>query len=63
MFALGLLFQVSLLLLNAMAILNEHRFLARIGWSTQQVHGFGDPNQGIKARVINLISAVRTLLR
>ncbi|KAJ1982163.1 hypothetical protein H4R34_001798 [Dimargaris verticillata] len=63
MFALGLLFYLGLLLLNAVAILNEQRFLARIGWSSGQATGFPDPNQSIKARLVNLISAVRTLLR
>ncbi|KAF8341431.1 Yos1-like protein [Cantharellus anzutake] len=67
----GVIIYVPLLLTNAVAILNEERFLAPIGWSTVQQPvatydqgGFGDP-QGdtIKARLIALISAVRTLLR
>ncbi|KAJ1659931.1 hypothetical protein IWQ61_001067 [Dispira simplex] len=64
MFGLGVLFNFSLLLLNAIAILNEQRFLARIGWAGHQFNSsFNDPNPSIKARIINLISAVRTLLR
>ncbi|KAG7562845.1 hypothetical protein FFLO_01674 [Filobasidium floriforme] len=91
-FSLGTIIYVALLLTNAIAILSEERFLAKIGWSTysaQQIAsssnaGFGsvpsynnDPNagsagvvggasgegQGVKARLINLIAAVRTLLR
>jgi len=67
----GVIIYVPLLLTNAVAILNEERFLAPIGWSTTQQPvatydqgGFGE-SQGdsIKARLIALISAVRTLLR
>ncbi|QRV72916.1 transporter protein YOS1 [Ceratobasidium sp. AG-Ba] len=73
---LGTILYVSLLLINAVAILNEERFLARIGWSSagyqpgQQFAGqydntgFGDQGgPGVKSRLINLIGAVRTLLR
>jgi len=67
-----------LLLVNAIAILNEERFLARIGWSSaptaqSTVHGFqnpydsstvgGRPEDSIKNQMVNLIGAVRTLLR
>lgn len=81
---LGTILYVSLLLVNAVAILNEERFLARgecywermylsdarpVGWSPSSGGSFeaanfssaGDPN--VKARIVNLISAVRTLLR
>ncbi|KAF8605361.1 Yos1-like protein [Ceratobasidium sp. AG-I] len=71
---LGTILYVALLLINAIAVLNEERFLARIGWSSlqpaQQFNaqydntGFGDQGgPGVKSRLINLISAVRTLLR
>ncbi|KAN0064408.1 hypothetical protein ACQY0O_002606 [Thecaphora frezii] len=71
---LGGIFYVTLLLINAIAILNEERFLARVGWSSNQPQsfdqGFGAPPPGsmgqdlsIKARLINLISAVRVLMR
>jgi len=54
-----------------MAVLNEERFLARIGWlssSAQQPydqHGYGavQGDVGVKARMVDLISAVRTLMR
>jgi len=71
--------KISALLVNAVAVLSEERFLARIGWSTQQAqigsqgfaqpydaYGGGGAAQGeltIKAKMINLISAVRTLMR
>ncbi|KAF4574624.1 hypothetical protein EYR40_005631 [Pleurotus pulmonarius] len=73
---LGTIFYVALLLINAMAVLSEDRFLARIGWSSSQTRnaafqqpydptGYGSPPQdiGVKARIVDLISAVRTLMR
>ncbi|KAI8927753.1 Yos1-like protein [Entophlyctis helioformis] len=65
MFGFGTLFYVSLLLVNAIAVLHEERFLARIGLSQtgfQMQPGGVDPTS-IKHKLINLISAVRTLLR
>nr|XP_031857163.1 uncharacterized protein CI109_007432 [Kwoniella shandongensis]KAA5524235.1 hypothetical protein CI109_007432 [Kwoniella shandongensis] len=82
----GSLLYIGLLLTNAIAILNEERFLARIGWSTKSpsninagfghsptpgiydnpAFGGGNPNgdgPGVKAKLINLISATRTLMR
>ena len=95
---LGGIFYIGLLLINAVAILSEDRFLARsaypylscctltplkhfrfaVGWSTvqppnnvgfqqnyDQGGGYGNPAQdiGMKGRLINLISAVRTVMR
>ncbi|KAI7280707.1 hypothetical protein KC345_g4587 [Hortaea werneckii] len=65
-FSFGGLFQVSILLVNAIAILSEDRFLARIGWgSSQQEPAFGgmQDNTSVKSKVINLINSVRTLMR
>ncbi|KAL7422953.1 hypothetical protein Q5752_002251 [Cryptotrichosporon argae] len=81
-FLLGQLIYIPLLLTNAIAILNEERFLAKIGLSTRAAQtanaGFGHaPAAGFdafgapaaadgasfKAKAINLISAVRTLMR
>lgn len=46
-------------LVNAVAVLSEDRFLNRIGWG-----GSADKNDvSIKGRLVNLISATRTLLR
>ncbi|KAH8928503.1 Yos1-like protein [Atractiella rhizophila] len=70
--AIGSLFYVILLLINAVAVLSEERFLARIGWSSnpaahRQEFSYdpnGDPTgPGIKLRIIQLIGAVRTLMR
>ncbi|KAH8118687.1 Yos1-like protein [Phellopilus nigrolimitatus] len=78
---LGSLFYVGLLLINAMAILNEERFLARIGWTSQAaqtsqqssfhqpydpysaVGGIPQQDVGVKTKLVNLIGAVRTLMR
>ncbi|KAL7282316.1 Yos1-like protein [Trametes coccinea BRFM310] len=76
----GTILYVALLLINAVAVLSEDRFLARIGWSTVQAQpnpSFGQPyaqpydqaaypgaqEVSMKERLINLISAVRTLMR
>ncbi|KIK06716.1 hypothetical protein K443DRAFT_129655 [Laccaria amethystina LaAM-08-1] len=76
----GMIFQVSLLIINAIAILNEDRFLAKIGWlsSSRQVRdantGFqqsydhtayssASSEVGMKDRLVDLIGAVRTLMR
>jgi len=77
----GTLFYVSILLVNALAVLNEERFLARIGWGSGQAQaaaaaynqpyaqgydqtGYGGQQDvSVKARIINLIGAVRTLMR
>ncbi|KAA1466494.1 Yos1-like protein [Dentipellis sp. KUC8613] len=75
MLGLGGILYIVVLLINAMAVLSEDRFLARIGWSSappqnvgfQQPYdqaGFGGAQDvGVKGRIINLISAVRTLMR
>ncbi|KAI0080900.1 Yos1-like protein [Panus rudis PR-1116 ss-1] len=81
MLGLGTILYVALLLINAMAVLSEDRFLARIGWATSQVQaanaGYNQPyaqpydqagfnaqqDIGMKGRIINLIGAVRTLMR
>jgi len=65
-FGLGGLFYISILFVNAIAILSEDRFLARIGWgSTAQDPGFGGAtdNTSVKAKIVNLIASVRTLMR
>lgn len=79
MLSIGGILYVALLLINAMAVLSEDRFLVRIGWSSVQpqnanagfqqpydqagVYGGGAQDVGVKVRLINLISAVRTLMR
>ncbi|KAI8979682.1 Yos1-like protein [Mycotypha africana] len=61
---LGQLLYVLLCFINAIAVLSEDRFLARIGWTAQPDAGFGqEQGQTIKHKIVNLISAVRTLMR
>ncbi|KAH8591382.1 Yos1-like protein [Bisporella sp. PMI_857] len=65
-FAFGNLIYISILLINAIAILSEDRFLARVGWSsTLQDPGFGAQGQdvGVKGKLVNLVASVRTLMR
>ncbi|RGB30736.1 Yos1-like protein [Rhizophagus diaphanus] len=60
--SIGQIIYVILLVINAIAILNEERFLARIGMSSHLEPGYGDVTS-FKSKIINLISAVRTLMR
>jgi len=66
-FGLGSLFYISVLLVNAIAILSEDRFLARIGWSASSFEpsfgAAGPDSTSIKAKIVNLIASVRTLMR
>ncbi|KAI3620315.1 hypothetical protein CBS9595_002282 [Malassezia furfur] len=65
MLGLGTIFYMALLLINAIAILNEERFLNRVGWSnnSRSMSFDTDSEAGVKTRLVNLISAVRVLLR
>jgi hypothetical protein len=67
MFGLGKLLYVVILVINGIAVLSEDRFLNRIGWgSTNQPDQYGftsDNDASVKTKLINLISAIRTLLR
>lgn len=95
MLSIGTILYVSLLLINAVAVLSEDRFLARsvfsffpcpnsthppfaVGWTSTQPqntnagfhqsydqsgYGYAQQDVGVKVRLINLISAVRTLMR
>ncbi|EHA57393.1 hypothetical protein MCOR27_001590 [Pyricularia oryzae] len=65
MMILGSFLYVSVLLINAIAILSEDRFLARINLSPSSYDpAFGQsPDASVKARIINLIASVRTLMR
>ncbi|NWS19492.1 IR3IP protein, partial [Pachyramphus minor] len=62
-FTLYSLLQASLLIVNAVAVLHEERFLRHVGWGTDQgIGGFGE-EPGIKAQLMNLIRSVRTVMR
>ncbi|CAI7659464.1 hypothetical protein PENPOL_c006G06958 [Penicillium polonicum] len=65
-FGLGKLFYVIILIINAIAVLSEDRFLARVGWGrTQADPGFGATydSTSVKAKSVNLIASVRTVMR
>ncbi|KAM9214312.1 immediate early response 3-interacting protein 1 [Leptosomus discolor] len=62
-FTLYSLLQAALLVVNAVAVLHEERFLRRVGWGNDQgIGGFGE-EPGIKAQLANLIRSVRTVMR
>ncbi|KAJ5606273.1 hypothetical protein N7510_009054 [Penicillium lagena] len=67
LFGLGKLVYVIILIINAIAVLSEDRFLARIGWGRTQAAepGFGATydNTSVKAKSVNLIASVRTVMR
>lgn len=54
-----------LLLINAVAVLSEERFLRRIGLGSNSNQGavFGQQESTTKSKLVQLISAVQTLLR
>ena len=55
-----------ILLVNAVAVLSEDRFLARINLSTttyDPAFGAGPESQSFKAKLINGIASVRTVMR
>ena len=58
--SLGSLFLASILFLNGFAVLNEERFLKRIGWGYED--NLNEP-PSFKKQVINLLYASRVLLR
>ncbi|KAL7273672.1 hypothetical protein RUND412_003444 [Rhizina undulata] len=65
-FGLMPLIKMAILIVNAIAILSEDRFLARIGWAAQSEPSFGTGARGeqsVKTRLIDLISATRVLMR
>ncbi|KFH44507.1 Protein transport protein-like protein [Hapsidospora chrysogenum ATCC 11550] len=56
---------IGVLLINAVAILSEDRFLARINLSPASYDpAFGSgADASVKARIINLIASTRTIMR
>lgn len=54
------LLQSALLIVNGIAILNEDRLLRPYGWARNQVDRSGE---GFKARMMDLIHSVQTVMR
>ncbi|KAL7793076.1 Yos1-like protein [Trichoderma ceciliae] len=66
MLFLGNLVYVLCLLTNALAILSDDRFLARIGLSTttyDPAFGAGADVNSVKAKLVALIASVRMVMR
>ncbi|XP_023024039.1 immediate early response 3-interacting protein 1 [Leptinotarsa decemlineata] len=63
-FTLWNLLEATILCLNSVCILNEDRFLVKIGWSSKSpsVQGFGE-NPSAKSQIFNLIHSIRTVAR
>ncbi|KAG7206705.1 hypothetical protein KM043_000379 [Ampulex compressa] len=62
-FTLWSLFEAALLCLNAVCVLNEQAFLAKMGWASwQNVQGYGEPPT-IKSQMLNLIKSIQTVLK
>jgi len=68
-FGIYSLIEAGILMVNAVAILNEERFLSKIGWSAntpvaQDQFTYNAPEApGVKSKMVELIHSVRTLLR
>lgn len=58
MLSLADLFVAGLLAANGAAILNEDRFLVKVGWGYEQSRS---APQSVKKQIINLLHAVRLL--
>ncbi|CAG9856532.1 unnamed protein product [Phyllotreta striolata] len=63
-FTLWNLFEATLLCLNAVCILNEERFLSKIGWGSKgsNVQGFGE-SPSAKTQLYTLFHSIRTVAR
>ncbi|PHH65464.1 hypothetical protein CDD81_2244 [Ophiocordyceps australis] len=61
----GNFFYIAVLLINAVAVLSEDRFLARINLSPASYDpAFGaGADASIKAKIIHLIASIRTIMR
>ncbi|VDN40905.1 unnamed protein product [Dibothriocephalus latus] len=60
-FGLYTLFEAIVLMLNAVCILNEQRFLAKRGWTPASYEFVGDAT--FKSRLLTFITSVRTVMR
>ncbi|XP_064620875.1 immediate early response 3-interacting protein 1-like [Lineus longissimus] len=60
-FGLYSLLEATLLCLNAICVLHEERFLAKIGMGSDQ-RGFGE-EPGVKTQVLHLVRSIRTVMR
>jgi len=62
-FGLYSLLEAGLLVLNAICVLHEERFLTKVGWSSQSNNrGFSEP-AGVKDQILDIIRSVRKVMR
>jgi len=61
-FTLWALLEAGLLIVNAICVLHEQRFLAKVGWASSNARGFGEP-QGVKDQIMNIVHSTRTVMR
>eukprot|EP00871_Galdieria_phlegrea_P000503 jgi/Galph1/1453/GphlegSOOS_G136.1 len=59
-FTLGTLLLATLLIANALAILNEERFLSKVSWSYEQTRLDAS---GLKAQISRLLYAFRVIMK
>ncbi|RWS28900.1 Immediate early response 3-interacting protein 1-like protein [Leptotrombidium deliense] len=63
------LYEATLLVINAIAVLHEERFLAKYGWGRDQAfvppagYGYQPQSPGVKANLLNFIHSIRTVMR
>ena len=60
--SLGALLEASLLVVNAICVLHEKRFLAKVGWASDSARSFGEQT-GVKTQILNIIHSTRTIMR
>ena len=56
------LLEAGLLVVNAICVLHEQRFLAKVGWASDSARGFGE-QPGVKSQILNIIHSTRTIMR
>ena len=62
-FGLYSLLEAGLLVLNAICVLHEERFLAKKGWSRKGAGQEFGGAKGIKNQMLEMIRSVRTVMR
>ncbi|KAJ1522392.1 hypothetical protein ONE63_002680 [Megalurothrips usitatus] len=62
-FTLWNLVEATVLVLNAVCVLHEDRFLKQMGWGANApVQGFGE-QPTVKSQILNLVRSIRTVVR
>ncbi|XP_054159016.1 immediate early response 3-interacting protein 1-like [Oppia nitens] len=62
------LLETGLLIVNAIVVLNEDRFLSKIGWGRKSLNmaqqTYGHQSEGnVKSQLLNMIHSIRTVMR